>query len=228
MAKQIAEPPRRRIGPGAGVRRGMAKGKIAKKPTLTVREQRIVANVLAGMSAGRAITGAGGNPTSHSYRRRLQPGGDLWSAAVEALEEEGVTLHHIAKRVKESLDAKETKFFTHKGRVQETRDVVAHGIRLDAAEAAFRAYRIYPAPKDSAETGPVAVNVHIRLTEPGAPRERDITPNTDDRGASDPGRRGGLGPLLRSLGLPVRPGGGDGAGPSGGRVEVGDPGGKSA
>ncbi len=142
---------------------------MAKKRRLTVREHRIVANTVAGMRPGQAITEAGGNRTSASYRRRLQPGGDLWAEAVAALERQGVSLDHVAKRVKESLDAKESKFFAHEGKVNDTRRVVAHGVRLNAADIAYRAFRTYPASKETPETpakGPV-VKIQFLVVQSG-------------------------------------------------------------
>lgn len=43
----------------------------------------------------------------------------------------------LTKKLASKIEAKETKFFQHEGRVMETRDVVDHGTQLKALEMAF-------------------------------------------------------------------------------------------
>lgn len=162
--------------------RRRSKGKIGKKPKLTAREHRIVAGVLVGKSASRAMVDAGANASSHSYRERLRPGGDLWQAAIEALNKQGATLDHAAKRVKESLDAKRTQFFARQGKVISRRDLIAHEVRLNAADTVYRVNRVYPASKESAEvpsTGPV-VKINFLVVGGAIPSAGDGKDNGKD------------------------------------------------
>jgi hypothetical protein len=75
-------------------------------------------------------------------------------AAKEAREEvlrtakrKGVTLCRTMQRLKEALDAKETKFFSFQGEVIQQEDVIAHGIRLKAVEIALAIHDAMPASK---------------------------------------------------------------------------------
>ncbi len=78
---------------------------------LRPREERVAQGVAAGKSISQAMREAGFHPTSRTVRDRLKPGGDIHARVVEILNQEGVTLVHAAKRLRESMDAEETKFF---------------------------------------------------------------------------------------------------------------------
>lgn len=63
----------------------------------------------------------------------------------------GPKLETVLLRLRQGLDAKETKFFQKDGIVQETRDVVAHGVRLNAAKMALDLYDAFPAARHELE-----------------------------------------------------------------------------
>jgi hypothetical protein len=82
----------------------------------------------------------------------------------------------IEKHLKPLLQAKETKFFQHKGRVTDSRQVPAHGIRLNALDMAFRLRGSYAAPlAEDRDKGTVQV---IVLDVP-RPQNRLSDPNPE-------------------------------------------------
>src|SRR5574342_695302 len=109
--------------------KGQRKIRPKRRIKLTPREERIVSGVVAGKSGSRAMIEAGANHTSHSYQERLKPGGGLWQAAIDELNRKGAGLDRAGLRVRQALDAKETKFFAHEGKVVDKRTVVSHRIR---------------------------------------------------------------------------------------------------
>jgi len=52
------------------------------------------------------------------------------------MDECGLDVRAILLRLRDKLDAEETKFFAHEGKVVETRNVHAHGVQLKALELA--------------------------------------------------------------------------------------------
>ena len=72
---------------------------------------------------------------------------------ISLLEKRKGGLKKAAMRLSESLDAKETKFFQHLGKVVSRRDVVDHGIRLQAAKYVVEIYDALPSKRHD-------VNIH--------------------------------------------------------------------
>ena len=65
----------------------------------------------------------------------------------KALEEEGITLVYLAKKLKEELNAEETKFFQNHGEVKEERNVIAWDVRQRGRMDAHKLLGHYPADK---------------------------------------------------------------------------------
>lgn len=65
--------------------------------------------------------------------KKLRPIIDQW------LDEAGLTEEHLKFKLLSMLDAKETKFFSHNGKVKDTREVEALGIQMKALEFAMKA-----------------------------------------------------------------------------------------
>ncbi len=67
------------------------------------------------------------------------------------LKKEKITGKYLAKKIKEELEAKETKFFQHEGRVKEKVDVIAWGVRQRARQDVHKLLGHYPAEKTQME-----------------------------------------------------------------------------
>lgn len=125
------------------------------KSELTLRQRRLVKGIAEGQSIAAAARAAG---YSHgtvrgSIYRLLQQSSALRAAVAAEMNRAGISDGKIFRRLAESLDATETKFFPFRhtritragdqvveetGQVIDTREVVAHGIRLGAVELAGR------------------------------------------------------------------------------------------
>lgn len=66
---------------------------------------------------------------------------------LEAAKKQGVTLSRTMLRLKQSMDAKETKFFQKDGVVVTEKDVIAHQIRLRAVEISLNILDAMPSEK---------------------------------------------------------------------------------
>ena len=66
---------------------------------------------------------------------------------IDAFETEGINLKLLAKRLKKELNAKETKFFSYRGKVCGTIDVIAWDVRQRARQDAHKLRGDYPADK---------------------------------------------------------------------------------
>lgn len=63
----------------------------------------------------------------------------LYPIIKQLLDDAGLTENHLKFRLIRLLDAKETKFFSHEGKVTDKRDVNALGIQIKALELAMKA-----------------------------------------------------------------------------------------
>ena len=73
---------------------------------------------------------------------------DLKGAAFsETLKRHGITDEYLAGKLKEELEAEETKFFADKGKVRDEKDVIAWGIRQKARMDAHKLKGDYPSEK---------------------------------------------------------------------------------
>lgn len=102
-----------------------------KKQGLTFKQSKLLKALPTSSSVAEAGERAGyfDRQTAHRALKGIS------ERAPEVLERLGLTIEHIAdKCLRPLLEAKETKFFSDKGVVIETRDVDALGIRLRAIE----------------------------------------------------------------------------------------------
>lgn len=133
------------------------------------------AALLQGKSRSEAAREAGLNPSSLSPSR--ESGQIIQSAAIRALTRAGVTPDKLAQRHAESLDAKETKFWSDKGVVTDERTVVSHNIRLDAVREGWKIHDAYPHEKPDPDhgQGPI-VSIQFLSRQPATePTEQRVT-----------------------------------------------------
>jgi len=147
---------------------------------LLPREEKLAALLAQGnISVAEACRQCGFNPTSSTIRNRLKPGGDIRQRVVSRMRQLGLTLDVALLKVREKLDARETKFFQKDGLVVETRDVEAHRIQLDAAETVLDLHGAYPKPKEEEQAkhvGPiVAIEFVSRQAPMGSGSEQRVT-----------------------------------------------------
>jgi hypothetical protein len=117
-----------------------------KRRGLTYKEQVLIRNVASGKNISQSALAAG-------YSAK-HPGQSGWQALQnirlkmpELLDQHGLTDSMlIEKHLKPLLRAKETKFFQHKGKVTDSRQVPANAIRLNALDLTFRLKGSYAAP----------------------------------------------------------------------------------
>lgn len=79
----------------------------------------------------------------HASEKALKVGGwwtwkRLEPLILKLIDNTGISETRIKAKLMEKLDAEETKFFTHNGKVKETRKVVDHGTQLKALELLMR------------------------------------------------------------------------------------------
>lgn len=63
------------------------------------------------------------------------------------LEKAGITAEYLAEKLKEELEAEETKFFSYQGVVVEKKNIVAWGVRQRARESANELRGDFPAKR---------------------------------------------------------------------------------
>jgi hypothetical protein len=66
---------------------------------------------------------------------------------IQVLEEKGITAEFLADKLKEEMEAKETKFFAHQGEVIDERDTIDWAVRQKARMDAHRLMGHYPPEK---------------------------------------------------------------------------------
>jgi len=128
--------------PPAGDRKkqNQPKTQLSKSKSDLRRRGRIIAkSLLEGKSTTQACKDAG---YSDSYAKTRQDdiigNPKIQQSFHQILDAAGLTDDHIAARIKELSAAKETKFFSDKGIVIETREVEALGIQSDMVQFAAR------------------------------------------------------------------------------------------
>lgn len=113
-------------------------GREKRKPTLTPQQKLLVKNLIKGKSITDAALAAG-------YSEKCP--GQVGHAALQAIKEKmpqvlakyGLTDESlIEKYLKPLMEANETKFFAHEGRVTDQKDVIAWGPRRDGLDMAFK------------------------------------------------------------------------------------------
>jgi predicted DNA-binding protein (UPF0251 family) len=144
---------------------------------LSPRHAQVAAAMITGATRAQALRGAGFNPESRSLRPTGKTGKAIDSAVIRALRRAGVTLDLLAKRHRESLDAKDTKFFPqiaymdpNEGMVVPREQVIAHGHRLEAVELGYRAYGALKEQEQPPQTGVVHEIIEREITLPDGSR----------------------------------------------------------
>ena len=83
---------------------------------------------------------------------------------LKALDKRNITVDDLAKKLREELDANETKFFAHQGQVIEMQDVTAWFVRQKARMDAHKLRGDYPAEKKDVG-GDITVNINATPIE---------------------------------------------------------------
>lgn len=91
---------------------------------------------------------------------------DLKKGITEVLDAHGITTDMLAKKLKNELKAKETKFFQHEGEVVEIREVIDWSTRQKARMDAHRLRGDYPAERQEVEHSGVIVMKPDRIVKP--------------------------------------------------------------
>lgn len=88
------------------------------------------------------------------------------TAIAEVFEQAGITDKKLAQRVNEGLDATETKFFQHNGRVKQTREVVDYDKRHKYVQTALEVKKHIKADED---TKPITIKIDYGWRKPKEP-----------------------------------------------------------
>ena len=129
----------------------------AEKKRLTAQQVRLLMNLSEGKTITDAAIAAGystkyagqvGSQALESVRRKMPQILDRLGLTQEAL---------VENYLKPALEAKEKRFFSYMGRVEETVEVVNLKSRNDALDMSFRLHGSYAQPEDGAR--PVAINI---------------------------------------------------------------------
>lgn len=95
---------------------------------------------------------AGYSPaTARNAGQKIAKHPDVVAAFRRAMKKAGITDDHVAQRIKEGLDAEETKLFQKDGFVTDSRNVVAHGERRQMVELVTRINNLVPRPDVQAQ-----------------------------------------------------------------------------
>ena len=89
----------------------------------------------------------------------------ILSPITKALQKHGITLDYTCKKLKESMEAKETKVFNDSGKLIYSDAFIAHGIRLKASVEALKLQQAYPAERHEVVTDTLEDRLR-RLREP--------------------------------------------------------------
>ena len=76
-----------------------------------------------------------------------EAGASVRADTIKLLNNKGPKLDRVLLRLRQALSAKETKFFQFQGSVMESRDVIAHNIRLGAIKLALELHDAMPSAK---------------------------------------------------------------------------------
>lgn len=121
------------------------KSQESRPPCLTPMQRLLVKGLQEGKSVLQAALAAGYAPSTAKSDVYQMPA--VRSAVAQLMDQQGLGDDTLLAKLKEKLQAMETKFFQHEGHVVETRQVVAHGIQLQALDMALKLKGLYPAAK---------------------------------------------------------------------------------
>jgi len=101
--------------------------------------------------------------------------GEARDKVLEHLEKsKKVSIAKVVLRLHQALNAKETKFFQHEGKVIDERAVIAHGIRLKAVQVALDLHDAMPAERHE-------LLGHVNMTPSLTPEDRVMLTNVSER-----------------------------------------------
>lgn len=106
---------------------------------LRLRQQKFIKGKLEGKSSARAARDAGYSATTADHaEREIASRPAVQEEFKRVLEKAGLTQKKLATRLSEGMNAKETKFFAHQGKVIDKRNVVDFGTRLNYATVGLK------------------------------------------------------------------------------------------
>lgn len=152
-----------------------------KRRGLTQKERSLVRNLADGKNLTQSALAAG-------YSGKC-PGQSGWQAREnirqkmpELLDQHGLTDEAlIEKHLKPLLNATETKFFQHKGRIRSKREVIAWGPRKEGLDMAFKLKGSYSAKPE----GDVNVGVKVVVLDIGRPDRSKFISNPPEEKSID-------------------------------------------
>lgn len=109
------------------------------KADLRARGKLLVQELMAGRPEVEALQAAGYSKSYATHHKdSILQNPTIRATFRSVLESAGVTDERIAKKISSLIDAKETKFFSHQGKVLETKEVDALGVQAQAVEFAAK------------------------------------------------------------------------------------------
>jgi len=151
--------------PGAGRKKKIEISPKAKSK-LTIRQQRAVLEKLGGKTDQAALLAAGYAPTTaRAAAATVFQHPDVRSE-FQRLLTKVVPPEKVILRIAEGLDAKQTKFFQHEGKVTDSRDVVDYGERRAYSELYAKMERLIP-QDDAPQAFP---DIQVNIIHVGSPQ----------------------------------------------------------
>ena len=154
-----------------------------ERMTLRPREMRVIEGIAEGKTAVQALRDAGMSPTNGTLKARLAPSGDLAQGLKVLLEQRGLTLDRVVKKVEGKLDS--TRHQTVGGVAIEADD---NDAQLRAVEIGIRLHEragTIPAPAGG-NGGGTTINVFEvvyapQIADPRLIHALDAAPDADPR-----------------------------------------------
>ena len=131
-----------------------------KKRPITVRQRKLVQNVLKGQTLKDAAIAAGYTPLTADARGTKLINAEYWA---EVLKRCGLTDEDLGNGIKDLMRANSTKFFAHEGMVVDKRDVKDWDARHNGLQLYAKIRRALPTIREEAQgSGPGPV-VHVEF-----------------------------------------------------------------
>lgn len=112
-----------------------------KKPKLTIKQRKFLKEYVRtgnGTKAALKAYDTTDEKTAESIASENLSKPVVKAALLRAQRKAGITDEYLARKLKEKLEARETKFFQHEGEVVDKRVVVAHDVQVRALEIAHK------------------------------------------------------------------------------------------
>ena len=94
----------------------------------------------------------------------IEAGAEVRAEVINLLKDKGPKLERVLLRLRQALNAKETKFFQFQGMVTDQRDVIDHKTRLTAAKLSLNLWDAMPSQKHE-HTGRDGEPIEIIVTK---------------------------------------------------------------